>query len=240
MKSMSSFGEKDIVRIIRGDHEYLQSILVRSVYNSAAIEGNSISIDETQVLLVDGFVPAFKRAVTTRELYELTNLSSVWNYILNHCTAELTISVMHEVHQLTMFNIDDNSGRFKRTQNMVGGRLTTKPENVSTEILYALDDLMNAKFIYSKTEEDIVEAVAWFHLTYEKIHPYEDGNGRTGRALVNYLLLQNNLPPVVVKVEDRAEYYSYLRTDDYLGLAKYFMKSMEEEKAFLNRKGKVV
>ncbi|MFB5758834.1 Fic family protein [Paenibacillus medicaginis] len=226
---MYSYGEKDIVRIIRGDHEYLQSILVRSVYNSAAIEGNSISIDETQVLLVDGFVPAFKRAVTTRELYELTNLSSVWNYILNHCTAELTISVMHEIHQLTMFNIDDNSGRFKRTQN-----------NVSTEILYALDDLMNAKFIYSKTEEDIVEAVAWFHLTYEKIHPYEDGNGRTGRTLVNYLLLQNNLPPVVVKVEDRAKYYSYLRTDNYLGLAKYFMKSMEEEKALLNRKGKVV
>lgn len=239
MDKSKSFS-KSVVDLIKDDYGYLESFLVRSVHNSAAIEGNSLSESETQVLLLDGFVPSFNRPVSLREIHEVSNLKICLDYILDNCHKPITITILHRLHRIIMRSIDEEGGSFKKTQNIVGGRLTTSPSNTPTEIQYLLNNLVEGRLAYAKCEEDIIEAVAWSHLEFEKIHPYSDGNGRTGRALMNYILLSQNLPPVVVEVMFKAEYLNYLKSDDYLGLAKFIKKGIEFEKSLLNRNGNLI
>lgn len=232
--------ENNIVEILKDDREYIEDYLVRSVYNSAAIESNSITVDETRAILLDGILPNFNRRVSVREFNELVNLKKAWSFVINNYDKEITISLMHEVHKLTMENIDEEAGRFKRTANMVGGILTTSPENVSTEILYLIDNLYKGWLPYAETEIDKVQAVVDFHIQYEEIHPYQDGNGRSGRLLMNWLLLQNNIPPFTIRVEDQARYYMFLRTKDRIGLMEYTLSQITNEALLLNRNGQLV
>lgn len=85
---------------------------------------------------------------------------------------------------------------------------------------------------YEHDEQDIFNKIAEYHIEFEKIHPFEDGNGRTGRLLINYELLKNNLFPVVIEKEDRVKYFEYLRNNDSLGLAKWLkeLSNREEER----------
>lgn len=80
---------------------------------------------------------------------------------------------------------------------------------------------------YNSDEQDI----------FEKIHPFEDGNGRTGRLLLNYELLKNNLPPVVISKEDRVKYFEFLRNNDITGLAKWLKELSTTEKERMEKFG---
>ena len=83
---------------------------------------------------------------------------------------------------------------------------------------------------YIHDEQDIFTKIAKYHIDFEKIHPFEDGNGRTGRLLINYELLKNDLPPVVIVKEDRVKYFEFLKNNDSNGLAKWLKElSMREE-----------
>ncbi len=85
---------------------------------------------------------------------------------------------------------------------------------------------------YNHDEQDIFAKIAKYHIDFEKIHPFEDGNGRTGRLLINYELLKNNLLPVVIAKEDRVRYFEFLRNNDVTGLAEWLkdLSAREEER----------
>ena len=85
---------------------------------------------------------------------------------------------------------------------------------------------------YNHDEQDIFAKIAKYHIDFERIHPFEDGNGRTGRLLINYELLKNDLPPVVIAKEDRVKYFEFLRNNDSTGLAKWIkeLSTREEER----------
>jgi Fic family protein len=212
---------------------YMDDLTVRMVFNSASIEGNTITIDETRSFLIDEIVPNFRRRVSAREINELANLRTAWRYITLKVDERITISMMHELHKYVMHNIEIESGVFKKTQNMVGGELTTSPEKTPTEILYLLDNLYNGSLAYARTLEDKVLGAVSFHIGYEKIHPYSDGNGRTGRLLLNQVLLAQSIAPFVIKAEDKAYYYKCLRETDEQGLANYAMECITEEMSLL-------
>ena len=82
---------------------------------------------------------------------------------------------------------------------------------------------------YNNDDENIFVKIAKYHIEFEKIHPFEDGNGRTGRLLINYELLKNNLPPVVIQQEDRVKYFELLRNEDIENLAKWLKELSDLE-----------
>lgn len=100
-----------------------------------------------------------------------------------------------------------------------------EPEKVPNLMMYYI-------YNYEHDEQDIFTRIAKYHIEFEKIHPFEDRNGRTGRLLINYELMKNNIFPVVIEKEDRVKYFEYLRNNDSLGLAKWLkeLSNREEER----------
>ena len=79
--------------------------------------------------------------------------------------------------------------------------------------------------------------IARYHIEFEKIHLFEDGNGRTGRLVINYELLINNLPPVVISKDDRVKYFEFLKNNDCQGLAKWLEELSAKEKERMEKFG---
>ena len=90
---------------------------------------------------------------------------------------------------------------------------------------------------YNHDEEDVFTKIAKYHIEFEKIHPFEDGNGRTGRLLLNYELLKNDIPPVVISKEERVKYFEFLRNNDSTGLAEWLRDLSTEEKKRMEKFG---
>ena len=83
---------------------------------------------------------------------------------------------------------------------------------------------------YNNDEQDIFTKIARYHIEFEKIYPFEDGNGRTGRLLINYELIRNNISPVVITKEDRVKYFEFIRNNDGVGLAEWLKELSNNEK----------
>ena len=99
-----------------------------------------------------------------------------------------------------------------------------KPEEVNNLMMY---------FVYNYNHdenEDIFYKIAQYHLEFESIHPFEDGNGRCGRLLINFELLKNDIAPIVILKEDRSKYFEFLKNKNVEGLAKFLKElSVNEE-----------
>ena len=90
---------------------------------------------------------------------------------------------------------------------------------------------------YNHDEQNIFYKLAKYHIEFEKIHPFEDGNGRTGRLLLNYELIKNNLPPVVISKDDRVKYFEFLKNDDIIGLAEWLKDLSNQENERMEKFG---
>lgn len=92
--------------------------------------------------------------------------------------------------------------------------------------------MMYYLYNYNHDKQDIFTKIARYHIEFERIPPFEDGNGRIGRLIMNYELLKNNLPPVVIAKEDRVKYFEFLRNNDSTGLAECLkeLSGKEEER----------
>lgn len=219
---------------MKASNDYLDDLLVRTAHHSTAIEGNPLTQGEVKSILIDGYIP---RAMNLRELNEVINYNSFMQYIRDNLTdlPPLSLELIKKIHFLLCQNaIDGVAGTFKTIPNMIiGASFTpTQPYMVITELQEWILNLEAQ--LESQVKEGIIEAICRQHIAFERIHPFSDGNGRVGRALMVYICLQKGIAPIVVTKEDKAEYISYLNTEDVNGLTKFSLKLNADEEARIN------
>lgn len=179
------------------------------VYNSNAIENSTLTLKETEKIL---FEMEVSRNVELREVFEAKNLARVMEYIKEKArTAELSEGFVLFLHKMLIMNIDDKiAGRFRTTGEFVrvGQHIAPAPEQVASLMTRALEQ-------YASDEESYVtDTIARFHLEFERIHPFCDGNGRIGRVLMNYQLFRHGFPAVIIRDKEKSIYYQSLREYD--------------------------
>lgn len=212
-------------------NDYLDDLLVRMAHHSTAIEGNTLTQGEVKSILIDGYVP---RAMNLRELNEVINYKGLMQIIRDNLEdlPPINLELIKKIHFLLCQNaIDGVAGAFKSIPNVIiGASFTpTQPYMVITELQEWILNLEAQ--LDGADKEGIIEAISRQHIAFERIHPFSDGNGRVGRALMVYTCLQRGIAPIVVTKENKAEYISYLNTEDVAGLTKFSLKLNADEEA---------
>jgi len=183
-----------------------------SVYNSNAIENSTLTLEETEKILlrID-----LNRYISEREFFEAKNLARVVAFINTKAKErELNIDVILLLHKMLLGNIrDDVAGRFRQGDEWVrvANHLGADPAQITDQIQAILVK-------YNSTPgENIIKRIALAHLTFENIHPFVDGNGRIGRVINNYLLIREGFVPINIKFIDRKLYYEAFKEFDDRG-----------------------
>ena len=185
-----------------------QEFIVEHTYNSNAIEGNTLTLQETQLVL-QGITIDQK---PLRYHLEAVGYKEAYEYIeqLAREQRELTLHEICSIHSLVLADHQEDRGRWRRVPVRIAGALTTPVQPYQIEpMMSAL--LADMDSLYRQLH--MVEKIALFHLRFEGIHPFIDGNGRTGRLLMNLQLIKAGYPPINVKFSDRRRYYEAF--DDY-------------------------
>ena len=175
-------------------------------YNSNHIEGSKLTHEQTRYIFETNTIGITDESVNVDDIVETTNHFRCIDYIIDHANDKLTESMIKELHKILKSGTSDsrkswfNVGEYKRLPNEVGGIETTPPEEVHIQIK-SLIKSYNA--IKNKTLEDIID----FHCKFERIHPFQDGNGRVGRLIMFKECLANNIVPFIITDELKLFYY---------------------------------
>ncbi|WP_020618995.1 Fic family protein [Paenibacillus daejeonensis] len=182
---------------------------VEWTYNSNAIEGNTLTLLETKMVLEEGLTIGGKKL---REHFEVINHAEAIHYVKDIVNREIELSeyVVKSIHQLVLRNIDDeNAGRYRTINVGISGSKHTPPNY--TVVPQQMEQLIQW---YQQNKDHIhpVELATRLHFQFVYIHPFTDGNGRTARLLMNLVLMGYGFPPAIVKAESglRLQYYETL------------------------------
>ncbi len=195
-----------------GELKRLQDeFLVEFTYNSNAIEGNTLTLQETALALVG--VTIDKKPL--KDHLEAVGHRDAFLYVVSLVSDKVAISerIIRKIHSLVLINKPEDKGLYRRIPVKIMGAHHEPPQPylVPVQMERLLADL-------SRDNRHIIETAALFHLDFEGIHPFIDGNGRTGRLILNLMLMQAGYPPIDMKFTDRKKYYScfnsYYRDND--------------------------
>lgn len=202
-------------------NEILKNFIIEFAFNTTSIEGNTITLEETHKLLAENLTPKDK---TLREIYDLQNTEKVFMKLYHESANEIAHELILEIHSLLMENIDKRTGY--RTQDV----RVFKAHFKSTSAPYVKAD-MDLLIKWYKNNKDKLHPFVLatiFHHKFEKIHPFMDGNGRTGRMILNYILLKNNYPPIIIREKNRTTYLEKLHKADNSDLTKNNVEDYED------------
>ena len=207
--------------------EYMEDMLVRMAHHSTAIEGNTLTQAETISILIHNFIP---RDMSEREYYEVKNYRKVFNTLLE-ADRKVTTELIKKYNKDIMENLHDLNGKFKTTQNLILGAEfePTKPYLVPFEIEDWCNNL-SYRLDNAKTNEEKVEIIMDQHIKFEKIHPFNDGNGRTGRLLIIHSCLKEDLEPIIIPKEEKGKYINLLASENLKELTKWALQLQEKER----------
>ena len=219
---------------------YLDDMLVRLAHHSAGIEGNTISLPATVSIILNGTLPISSGA-TVREFYEIENHKQAFSNMLDHLESNdtLSVSIIKEVHADLTDRLQYDKGQFKKNENLIiGAEFQTASPSETPFLVQQLVDNLEYRLENAATDEEKLERILDAHIQFARIHPFSDGNGRTGRVIMNYSLLQEGFPPLIIEKETKATYIELLAKQDldgFMSFAKEILaKEQKRMKAFQN------
>lgn len=179
---------------------------IEFTYNSNHMEGSRLSKDQTRLIFETATVGVEGEMVRVDDIVEAGNHFRCIDYCLTHTHAPLCASFIKELHRLLKSGTSDSDlswfvvGDYKQLPNEVGGAPTTAPEDVAREV----QALLSA---YDPRASHSFEQILDFHVQFEKIHPFQDGNGRVGRLVMFKECVANKIVPFVIADDMKAFYY---------------------------------
>ena len=189
-----------------GVYAYTQRLLA---YNSNKIEGSTLTEEQTASLFDNGILPKSDDYYRAKDVEEMNGHFLMFNKMLDTLAQSLSQELIKQFHfELKSGVFEDRAngyaiGDYKKRPNMIGMYQTVGPENVAQEMCLLLE-------WYSNQKADIA-ILAEFHARYESVHPFQDGNGRTGRLILFRECLKNEIVPVVIEDANRNQYLEALK-----------------------------
>lgn len=203
-----------------------EEFAIEYTYNSNAIEGNTLTLRETDMVL---------RGLTIdqkplRDHMEAVGHKEAFDYVTELVRDKILISegIIKQIHYLVLVDKREDRGVYRRIPVKIMGAAheTSKPYLIAEKMGKLLSN-------FSKNTEHIITKLARFHIEFESIHPFIDGNGRTGRLLVNLELMKAGFPPIDIKFSDRNAYYSafdeYHKSNKLSAMENLFAKYINEQ-----------
>lgn len=211
-------------------------------YNTNHIEGSTITSDETMSIYDTGTIfTSADKVISLKDMTETKNHFTLFKFMLDTIDSELTEELIKKYHFIlkngTLTDEEKewfNVGEYKKLKNYVGDIKTTEPSNVEADIIKLLE-------WYKNVEEKTIEEIIEFHVRFETIHPFQDGNGRIGRIIMFRECLKNNIIPFYIEDRNKAYYIRGMREyqlnnekgylidtclnsqDNYLKMCEYFL-----------------
>ena len=211
-----------------------ETFLAQFTYDSNAIEGNTLTLQETSFILFENRTPKGK---SLREINEALNHKEAFDYILNY-KKDITKSFICEIQKKVVKgtlrkDLEDQIGIYRKVQVYVRGANFTPPKPK-----IAKNEMKNLMRWYSTNKDKLHPLVlaAYFHLAFESIHPFVDGNGRTGRLLINFILHKHGYPMISIPNTKKLDYYSYLdkgRENDLKPLVKFLYGLLTKKEIYI-------
>jgi Fic family protein/DNA-binding Xre family transcriptional regulator len=199
---LQTLRDEKSIRMPGGLYHELQ---VRMTYNSNHIEGSKLSEDQTRMIFETNTVDVGE-GIPVDDIIETVNHFRAIDYVIDHAEEPLTEDIIKELHRILKQSTKDSTlswfavGDYKKRANVVGGRETAKPKDVPARMKALLSD-------YESLDAVSIENVIEFHYNFERIHPFQDGNGRVGRLIALKECLRHGIVPFIIEDSKKMFYY---------------------------------
>ena len=232
MSLLTALREQKAMKMSGGIYHKVQIDLT---YNSNHIEGSRLTHEQTRYIFETDTIGISTEVVNVDDIVETTNHFRCIDLILDRAKEKLTEHLIKELHGTLKAGTSDSRkdwfavGEYKRLPNEVGGQETTLPEEVHTKMKELLIE-------YNAKKQKVLEDILDFHVRFERIHPFQDGNGRVGRLLMFKECLANNILPFIITDNLKMFYYRGLSEWGHINgyLTDTCLTAQDEFKAILD------
>ena len=199
---LQTLRDEKSIRMPGGLYHELQ---VRMTYNSNHIEGSKLSEGQTRLIFETNTVDVGE-GIPVDDIIETVNHFRAIDYVIDHAEEPLTEDIIKELHRILKQSTKDSTlswfavGDYKKRANVVGGHETAKPKDVPARMKALLSD-------YESLDAVSIENVIEFHYNFERIHPFQDGNGRVGRLIALKECLRHSIVPFIIEDSKKMFYY---------------------------------
>ncbi len=205
----------------------------RLAYNSNRIEGSTLSYNQTASIFETGTIASTEELIKTKDIEEMNGHFLMFNNMLKNFRKPLSEKMIKSFHYDLKFGVFEDKangypvGEYKNRGNRVSDIETSTPEEVTAKMQALLEWYTNKETIELKD-------IAKFHSEYEKIHPFQDGNGRTGRIIMFKECLRNGIFPFIIEDEKKGKYYDVLNRSQKGNLEPLVDFLKEEQEIYYN------
>lgn len=197
--------------------------ITKFTFDTNRIEGSTLTYKDTKLLLEEGISP---REKPIRDVKEAENHKKAFLAMKEHLSQDISRDLILHLHKILKENVTEDAGSFRTGQVRVGMLIPVKADMIEVKIKNLLE--------WYKENQELhpLEKAAEFHCWFERIHPFFDGNGRVGRLLLNFILLKNAFPPIIVQNKNKRRYYTALQKADngnILSIIKYLFFELQQQ-----------